>query len=86
MQKSSLKWSILIWSVFLSLIISISFVSISTKINKNIKNNSINIELNENIRDIKNIINSWSFISQDLNNNESINFTSNNSPWFCSKK
>jgi hypothetical protein len=39
-QKNNEKASILIWSIFLSLIISISFLSISTKITKNLKNNS----------------------------------------------
>ena len=37
MQKLNKNASILIWSVMLSLIITISFISISTKINKNIK-------------------------------------------------
>ena len=38
MQKINKKWSILLWAVMLSLIISILFISISSKINKNIKN------------------------------------------------
>jgi len=38
MQKINKEWSILLWAVMLSLIISILFISISTKINKNIKN------------------------------------------------
>ena len=42
MQKINKKASILIWSIFLSLIISISFLSISTKITKNLKNNDLN--------------------------------------------
>jgi len=40
MQKTETKASILIWSIFLSLILIMTFVSISTKINKNLKNNS----------------------------------------------
>ena len=40
MQKISKKASILIWSIFFSLIISISFLNISTKITKNLKNNN----------------------------------------------
>ena len=39
MQKTERKASILIWSIFLSLIISISFLSISTKITSVIKKN-----------------------------------------------
>jgi hypothetical protein len=39
MQKNNIKASILIWATFLSLIISVTFISISSKINKNIKNN-----------------------------------------------
>jgi len=41
-QKISKKASILIWAIFLSLIISLSFLSISTKITKNLKENSQN--------------------------------------------
>jgi len=41
-QKNSKKASILIWAIFLSLIISLSFLSISTKITKNLKENSKN--------------------------------------------
>jgi hypothetical protein len=36
MQKTNKRASILIWSMFLSLIISLSFVFISTKINQNL--------------------------------------------------
>ncbi len=39
MQKNSIKASILIWAIFISLIISVSFIQMSTKINKNLKNN-----------------------------------------------
>lgn len=48
MQKISKKWSILLWAIFLSLIISISFLSISTKITKKLKeSNTINTDLEE---------------------------------------
>ncbi len=40
MQKRDKKWSILIWSIFLSLIISLSFVYVSTKVNQNIRLNN----------------------------------------------
>ena len=36
MQKTNKKASILIWSIFLSLVVSLSFVFVSTKINQNI--------------------------------------------------
>lgn len=60
MQKTSKKASILIWATFLSLIITVTFLSISTQINKIIKNNS---NINETIKienEIANIVNSWS--------------------------
>lgn len=82
MQKITKKASILIWSIFLSLIISVTFISISTKINKNIKNNYLlqnNIEYNN---EIKNIINSWSitwiYTNKSLSNWEEIIFKNNN--------
>lgn len=39
MQKNNIKAYILIWSIFISMIISITFISINTKINKNLNNN-----------------------------------------------
>ncbi len=39
MQKTNTNASILIWSIFLSLIISIGFISISTKIHKSVQEN-----------------------------------------------
>jgi len=55
-QKINKNASILIWAIFLSLIISISFLSISTKITKNLKtNNSLNREISEQ-NDINNIL------------------------------
>ncbi len=39
MQKTKKNASILIWSIFLSLIISIGFISISTKIHKSVQEN-----------------------------------------------
>lgn len=67
MQKISKKASILIWAIFLSLIISVSFLSISTKITENLKNSGINnknIDENDNIKNIllyseKNTENIW---------------------------
>jgi len=60
MQKTKSNASILIWAIFLSLIISITFISISTKINKSLKNNyNFTDEIKVN-NQIKNIINKWS--------------------------
>ena len=82
MQKTNIKWSILIWAIFLSLIISVTFISISTKINKNLKNNNTltsNIEIKN---EINNIINSWSlnniFKSQYLSNWDKLIFSDSN--------
>ena len=58
MQKNSQKASILIWAIFLSLIISISFLSISTKITKNLKNSSNLNSLLEKENKINNILKS----------------------------
>jgi len=40
MQKNHKKAYILIWAIFLSLIISVTFIEISTKVNKNLNNNN----------------------------------------------
>jgi hypothetical protein len=72
MQKNPRKASILIWAIFLSLIISVSFIEISTKINKNLKNNKNiinNIQLDletENL--INNITITKNFTDQKLSN------------------
>ena len=82
MQKTNTKASILIWAIFISLIISVTFISISTRINKNLKNN---YELTESIKinnEINNIVNSWSinlnFKSQYLSNWDKLIFSSPN--------
>lgn len=80
MQKTCNKWSILIWAIFLSLIISVTFISISTKINKNLKNYSSFSNIINEQNEIKNIINSWSlnstFTSQYLDSWSKIIFSS----------
>lgn len=57
MQKNSTKASILIWAIFISLIISVSFIQISTKINKNLKNNDYLLNNLNSKNEITNIIN-----------------------------
>ena len=59
MQKTSLKWSILIWSIFLSLLVITSFSYISLKVNKNIKLNTVLENTFNKNSNIKNAINSW---------------------------
>ncbi len=59
MQKSNNKASILIWATFLSLIITVTFVWISTSINKNLKVNSALTKQFKTENQIKNTINSW---------------------------
>jgi hypothetical protein len=57
MQKTNLRASILIWSIFLSLTLTLSFVVISTKVYQNIKLNSFMEELfnkNDKINDLVN--------------------------------
>lgn len=67
MQKTNIKASILIWATFLSLIITVTFVSISTSINKNLKNNSWLTEQFKIENQLKNIIASWSIDSNFRN-------------------
>lgn len=86
MQKTSNKWSILIWAIFLSLIISVTFISISTKINKNLKNySSFADQVNEQ-SEIKNIINSWNLTNKYLESWDKIIFSSANITSFWLKK
>lgn len=76
MQKTSKKASILIWSIFLSIIISTTFIWISIKINQNLNENN---ELQKEIQtknNIKNIINKKEYINTTLDNWEKIIFDS----------
>ena len=59
MQKTNKKASILLWAVMLSLIIAITFIAISTKINKNIKTSWKLNNFIEEKNKINLIINSW---------------------------
>jgi hypothetical protein len=66
MQKTTKNASILIWSIFLSIIISLWFIGISTQINKTLKNNqNIQQEINKS-NQVKNILNSSNPSSQQL--------------------
>ncbi len=77
MQKTNTNASILIWSIFLSLIISIGFISISTKIHKSIQ---------ENINFQDTIKNNLSWSSSYLFENETIILENQNSSTFSLKK
>ena len=86
MQKIGTRASILIWAIFLSLIISVSFISISTKINKNIRSNSKNIKSFNNQKAIKEKIKNWDYSNKRLANNEAIFFDKrNNFTWSLKK-
>lgn len=72
------KGSILIWSFFLSIIIIITFLNLSSKVNKNLKNN---LQFNNSIKlnyEIKEILKNLDFSSKILSNNDNIIFDSNN--------
>lgn len=81
MQKTNKRASILIWSIFLSLIVSLSFVFVSTKINQNILSN-INLEdffLKDNI--INDFVNNdlvWSIWDNEIIKKELNSFTLDN--------
>ncbi len=72
MQKSTRNASILIWTIFLSIIISMAFLGISTKIHKNIKNSGDFIATIDNQNKIGDYINastaSWSFRNKIFDN------------------
>lgn len=59
MQKTNIKASILIWSIFLSMIIIVTFVNISTQVNHNLKENDEYITLNSINNKIDEIIKKW---------------------------
>lgn len=82
MQKTAKNASILIWSIFLSIIISLWFISISTQINKTLKNNqNIQQEINKS-NQVKNILNSSNPSSQQLDDWTYLNiFESNSYLW-----
>jgi hypothetical protein len=69
MQKNKHIASILLWSIFISMILSILFLSISTKITKNLKNND-NLISNTKIEEIiKNQILNYHFKTKKINKN-----------------
>jgi putative exporter of polyketide antibiotics len=68
MQKTGKNASILIWAIFLSIIISLGFISISTQINKTLKNNkNIQQEISQS-NQVQSILKSANPSSQQLDN------------------
>ncbi len=86
MQKSEKNWSVLLWSIFLSLVISVSFISISTKVNKNIKKNSQSINNSYPIEVFNNKIKKNDLIEQRLDNRNIVEFANKNYSWSLSSK
>ncbi len=90
MQKNNIKGSIFIWAIFLSLIISVSFIQISTKINKILNNNKnfVNdIQLENNINNlINNSIINKDFTKKTLENWDKIIFYNESEIEFSLKK
>jgi hypothetical protein len=79
MQKTGKNASILIWSIFLSIIISLWFISISTQINKTLKNNkNIQQEISQS-NQLESILKSDNPISQQLENGMYLNIPDQNS-------
>lgn len=84
MQKNNKKASILLWAVMLSLIIAITFITISSKINKNIKISwDINNFIEENNK-IQSYINNW--INENISDNRALIFDNNKKNIFSLKK
>jgi hypothetical protein len=91
MQKTNTKASILIWAIFLSMIISISFISINTKVKQSLENNYKIINKFKIDNEIINIINSWSinntFLDEyNLENNQKLIFDKNDESIIWLKK
>jgi hypothetical protein len=78
MQKNRNIASILLWSIFISMILSILFLSVTTKITKNLKNNNDLIYKLETNEIIKNQINDKIFKTKKLEENEYLVFESIN--------
>lgn len=71
MQKTSLRASILIWSIFLSLVVTLSFVLISAKVNQNIRLNNFMEEFIDIDNKINNLTNSG--LEWDISDSETLN-------------
>ena len=79
MQKNDKNASILIWAIFLSIIISLWFISISTQINKTLRNNQDIQNQILNTNELKNILQSDNPSSQELSDSSYLNIINSNS-------
>lgn len=79
MQKNDKNASILIWAIFLSIIISLWFISISTQINKTLRNNQDIQNQILNTNELKNILQSDNPSSQELSDSSYLNIRNSNS-------
>jgi len=88
MQKNKNNASILIWSIFLSLILSITFIGISSKITKELKNNKNYLNQNNQNNFIKNKLKKRDYSNENFpSNNENIIFMQNkNYSWSLKKE
>lgn len=84
MQENNKKASILLWAVMLSLIVAITFISISSKINKNIKSSWQFSQFNNEINNTNLLIQNW--ISQNIDSRKTIVFENNKERIFSLKK
>ena len=90
MQKTAKKASILIWSVFLSMMVSVAFISVSTNVTKNLKENkqiknTLNAQLEKETA-INKAINSKDFEDTKLSNDSLLVFDKSNYVTFWLKE
>ncbi len=78
MQKSNKNASILLWAIFISMILSILFLSISTKITKILKNNDNILNQNKINQIINNKVKSLNFNTTKLKDKTYLIFESRN--------
>ncbi|MDQ7009495.1 MAG: hypothetical protein Q9M94_04365 [Candidatus Gracilibacteria bacterium] len=84
MKNNTKKASILLWAVMLSLIISITFIAISAKINKNIK---LSGEINTFIEEKNNInLSIEDGVNKNISENKALIFDNNKKQVFSLKK
>lgn len=74
MQKINKNASILLWTIFLSIIISIAFIWVSTKINQKLQKNNSSLEEKSIKNNIENKLSSKDFTNETFSNWESIYF------------
>ena len=78
MQKKQDSWSILIWSIFLSMFLSLAFLSVSTKLHSSLKNNNLIQKDIATENEINQILKTQKFESKILPNKTQIIFEKNN--------